>query len=42
MSILNIEPMVLALISTLIVVVCGVAYTEIRSRREDTDYDWDV
>lgn len=42
MSILNTEPMVLALIATLIVVVGGVAYTEIRSRREDTDYDWDV
>lgn len=42
MWILAIDPVVLALIATLVLVVGGVAYTEIRSRREDHDYDWDV
>lgn len=42
MWILAIDPVVLALIATLAVVCGGVAYTEIRSRREDDDYDWDV
>lgn len=42
MWILNADPVVLALIATLVLVCGGVAYTEIRCRQEDKDYDWDI